>query len=55
MYLSLQYKSMIQESLHILKDVEMTNEAAPESVRLVIRPVIRPLSICPVVHADIKG
>ncbi len=30
----------------------MTNEASPESARPVIRPVIRPLSIRPVVHAD---
>jgi len=30
----------------------MRNEASPESVRLVIRPVIHPLSIRPVVHAD---
>jgi hypothetical protein len=42
-------------SLHTLKDVGMTNEAAPEPVRSVICPVIRPLSIRPVVHADIKG
>jgi hypothetical protein len=38
--------------LHILKNVEMRNEASPESVRLVIRPVICPLSIRSVVHAD---
>jgi hypothetical protein len=30
----------------------MRNEASPESVRPVIRPVIHPLSIRPVVHAD---
>jgi hypothetical protein len=30
----------------------MRNEASPESVRPVIRLVIRPLSIRPVVHAD---
>ncbi len=41
--------------LHILKDVGMKNEASPESVRLVIRPIICPLSIRPVVRTDIKG
>ncbi len=30
----------------------MRNEASPESVRLVIRLVIHPLSIHPVVHVD---
>jgi hypothetical protein len=55
MYSSLQYKNMVQESLHILKDIGMTNEAALESMRPIIRPVIRPLSIHPVVRADIKG
>jgi hypothetical protein len=30
---------------YIVKDVGMRNEASTESVRLVIRPVIRPLSI----------
>jgi len=30
----------------------MRNEAAPEPARLVIRPVIPPLAIHPVVHAD---
>jgi hypothetical protein len=30
----------------------MRNEASPESVRPVIRPIILPLSIRPVVHAD---
>jgi hypothetical protein len=30
----------------------MRNEASPESVRPVIRPVILPLSIHPVVRAD---
>jgi hypothetical protein len=30
----------------------MRNEASPESVRTVICPVIHPLSIRPVVHAD---
>jgi len=34
--------------LHIVKDVGMRNEASPESVH----PVIRPLSIRPVVHVD---
>jgi len=38
--------------LYNYKDVGMRNEASPESVRLVIRPVIHPLSIRPVVHAD---
>ncbi len=38
--------------LHIVKDVGMRNEASPESMRPVIRPVILPLSIRPVVHAD---
>jgi hypothetical protein len=41
--------------LHILKDVGMKNEASSESVRLVIRPIICPLSIRPVVRTDIKG
>ncbi len=39
-------------TLHIVKDVGMRNEASPESVRPVIRPVIFPLSIRLVVHAD---
>ncbi len=37
---------------YIVKDVGMRNEASPKSVRPVIRPVIHPLSICPVVHAN---
>jgi len=36
---------------YIVKDVGMRNEASPESVPPVIRPVIHPLSIRPVVHA----
>jgi hypothetical protein len=35
----------------IVKDLGMRNEASPESVRLVIHPIV-PLSIRPVVHAN---
>jgi len=37
---------------YIGKDVSMRNEASSESVRLIIRPVIRPLSIRSVVHGN---
>jgi hypothetical protein len=37
---------------YIVKDVRMRNEASPESVRPVIRPVICPLSIRSIVHAN---
>jgi len=37
---------------YIVKDVGMRNEASPESVRPVIRPVIHPLSIRLIVHAN---
>jgi hypothetical protein len=40
----------MQESLHIVKDVGMRNEASPKSVRHVFRPVIhlsiRPVMVC---------